>query len=287
VNARADLPAGIHSIDADAYHADPCPQPSLSNSLISTLLKKTPRHAWMEHPRLNPMWEPAPGIATFDIGTAAHSLLLEGISKAVRIDADDWRTNAAKEAREAARADGLIPLLPNQYEAVMAMVDAAHCYIGTTSLSGIFDRDRGMAEQTIIWRDSHVWCRARPDWITDDYSLILDYKSTGAEGPGEFMRRNIVAHGYDTQSVWYPRGLAAVGHRNARFLFLVQETFAPFMCYLVEPAESMVELASNKIARALPLWRDCLHRNQWPGYSTNVHQAEAPVWALKEEESIA
>ncbi len=283
MNARTDLPQGIHTIDADLYHADPCAQPSLSNSLIKTLLTKTPRHAWLQHPRLNPLYEHKDS-GSFDIGSAAHALLLEGVTKARRIDADDWRTKDAKLARDAARMDGEIPLLRDQFEAVMAMVEAAKRYIDSTSLRGIFEN--GHPEQTLIWRDMNTWCRARLDWLTDDRSLILDYKSTAVDGPGEFMRRNIIAHGYDTQSVWYPRGLAAVGHPGARFLFLVQETFSPFMCYLVEPAESLIELATNKISRAVPLWRDCLGSDRWPGYPVEVHQADAPVWALKEEELL-
>lgn len=288
MNARVSLPLGpgIHAIDAATYHADPCETPSLSNSIVRLLATRTPRHAWMAHPRLNParrLIEDAE--QKFDIGSAAHSLLLEGEDCVRVIDAPDWRTNAAKAARDTARGEGLIPLLPRQHAAVTAMADAARAYIDTTQLRGIFQR--GKPEQTVIWRDSlHVLCRARPDWMTDDYSEILDYKSTAVEGPGDFMRRNMVAHGYDTQAVFYPRGVEALGHRRPRFLFLVQEAVAPFLCYLVEPAASMVELATHKLLRALPLWRDCLASNRWPGYSVDVHQAEAPNWALQEEEAM-
>jgi hypothetical protein len=228
-------------------------------------------------------YEPPPDAQVFDIGTVAHALLLEGDDRAAVIDAEDWRTKAAKEARDAAREAGKIPLLPDQHAAVRDMLQAAHDYIERTDLRGIFSR--GKPEQSLIWKDTGVWCRARLDWLTDDRSVILDYKTTGADGPGEFIRRNLITHGYDTQAVFYPRGLGALGHRGARFLFLVQESFAPFMCYLVEPAESMVELATHKISRALPLWRDCLGSNRWPGYSTDVHQADAPMWAMKEEEA--
>ena len=284
MNAPAELlQPGIYTIPAEQYHADPAPLPSLSNSLIKTLLNKTPRHAWMDHPRLNPQFQRREDESKFDLGTAAHAMLLEGVNKAKRIDAEDWRTKAAKEARDMARADGLLPMLPDQYAAAMAMHEAARDYIDSTALRGILQA--GKPEQTLIWRERHAWCRARLDWLSEDREIILDYKTTAVDGPGDFMRRNIIAHGYDTQAVFYPRGMQALGHRRPRFLFLVQETAAPFLCYLVEPAESMVELATGKVTRALALWGECVGSNRWPGYSTNVHQAEAPVWALKEEEA--
>jgi hypothetical protein len=67
---------GLHpAISADAYHADPAPAPSLSSSIAKTILHQTPRHAWFEHPRLNPNFEPKDD-SKFDLGSVAHELLL-------------------------------------------------------------------------------------------------------------------------------------------------------------------------------------------------------------------
>lgn len=285
------LTAGIHAIPAWQYHADPAPRPSLSNSLLTTLLQSTPRHAWLNHPRLNPVFDPARNSsAAFDLGEAAHSLLLEGIDKAHPIDAPDWRKKEAREQRDKARAAGLVPLLADQYANAAAMVRAAKEFISYTGFNGIFERAK--PEQTLVWQDvGGIWCRARLDLLDlqEPHSgrpLILDYKSTGRGGPGEWMRRNLAAHGYDTQGVWYPRGLSMLGHPGARFVFLVQETFEPFMCYLVELSEGRVELATNKISRGLMLWRDCLGSDAWPGYSPMVYQAHPAAWEIKEEEGM-
>jgi hypothetical protein len=279
---------GLYTMSAREYHADPAPAPSLSNSLIRCLLDLTPRHAWLQHPRLNVDHVPYES-HVFDPGTVAHAMLLEGEDVCQVIEAADWRTNAAKDARDAVRKAGKVPLLSDQYAKVSAMVRAARDYLDSTPLRGILER--AQAEQTVIWREkSGVWCRARLDLLdlTGSDPLILDYKTTGAGGgPAEFARRNVLAHGYDTQAVFYPRGLGALGHGGARFMFLVQEDEPPFMCYLAEPAESMAELANSKIRRALGLWQRCLQANHWPGYPESVHQLEAPVWALKEEEAAA
>lgn len=283
MNAPAELlQPGIYTIPAERYHADPAPMPSLSNSLMKHLLRETPRHAWVAHPRLNPTPQEEEGEPKFDIGTAAHSLLLEGVNKAAIIDAKDWKTNAAKEARAAARAKGLIPFLQPQYFATLEMVNAAREYInGNAFLSSVFAA--GKPEQTLIWQERHAWCRARLDWLTDDRKVILDYKTTDKDR-ARFVK-GMSENGYDTQAVFYPRGLNALGHAGARFMFLVQEVRAPFLCHLVEPAESLRELGHGKVTRAIRLWADCIASNKWPGYGYDVLQAEATPWALKEEES--
>lgn len=66
---------GEYHLPSADYHADPCKTPSLSASLADTILSGTPRHAWLESPRLNPDHEPVEKRA-FDIGSAAHEVLL-------------------------------------------------------------------------------------------------------------------------------------------------------------------------------------------------------------------
>ena len=130
--------AGIHTISAEEYHADPCESPSLSSSLASALLNQSPRHAWMQHPELNPDYRPEEN-SRFDLGSAAHALLLEGNqAKIAIIEADDWRTKKAKEERDTARENGLLPVLAKHDFALKAMVKAAREFIETTELKGLF-----------------------------------------------------------------------------------------------------------------------------------------------------
>ena len=120
---------GIHTMPAIDYHADPAPQPSLSNSLLTTMLQGTPRHAWLAHPRLNPLFNPVKSSSTFELGDAAHALLLEGVDKAYVIDAPDWRKKEHREQRDRARAAGKVPMLPQQHDNALAMVAAAREFI--------------------------------------------------------------------------------------------------------------------------------------------------------------
>src|SRR5438046_4854420 len=64
----------------------------------------------------NPLYEPE-AKTEFDIGMAVHLAVLEPRRQAdsvVLIEAGDYRTAKAREARDAARAAGLVPLLPYQ-----------------------------------------------------------------------------------------------------------------------------------------------------------------------------
>ncbi len=118
------LRPGIHDgVPMDVYQADPCETPSLSSGIASLLLTRSPRHAWTRHPRLNPQ-QTRSEEAKFDLGTCAHELFLRGLDIAHVVDSDSWRTNAAKDERDQARADGLVPLLVKDYTRVQEMVEA-------------------------------------------------------------------------------------------------------------------------------------------------------------------
>jgi hypothetical protein len=292
VNAVAEpVAAGIHQMPAARYHADPADEPSLSNSILKVLLSKCPLHAWLQHPRLNPAFVPRADKEAFDLGTAAHSLLLEGIDKATMCPFNDWKTNAAKDARAAARKAGKIPMLPGQYEATLTMVEAAQRFIESGPLRGLLQRAK--AEHSMVWRDEQfrINCRARLDLLdmkppgSLPAPVIYDYKTTSAENPGDFIR-GMVGNGYDTQAEFYTQGLAALGHPGARFVFIVQETAAPFLCYLVEPSNVMRDLGLAKITRGMRLWADCLRSNRWPGYPPDVFQADPLPWHIRDEETM-
>ena len=272
---------GIYQLPAAQYHAGPCDTPELSQSLIKTLLSKSPLHAWVQHPKLNPQYKPYES-ERFDAGTAAHSILLEGEDDIVIVDAEDWRTKAAKEARESARQAGKTALLTRHYFAAKEMAVLAQEFIARTALAGIFEA--GQAEQSALWiepvGDWSIWCKARMDLKAP--GVILDYKTTSASNPGDFMRSSMTAFGYDVQDSFYRRGMKALGE-ECEFVFLVQEDTAPYACYLVTASESMREMAEHKVNRAIKLWGECLASNVWPAYGVKPHLAQAPAWAMTEE----
>jgi len=276
------LPAGIHEMSAEAYHADPCDTPALSNSIAKILLSQSPMHAKMAHPKLNPYYV-SDEDSRFDLGSAAHALLLEGSNaKLCVIDAADWRTKAAKEQRDEARANGLLPILAKHDKALNLMVTAAKSYIDNSELKGLFGE--GKPEQTVIWQEGAIWCKARTDWLTSD-AIILDYKTTGSAAP-EACIRQIVSLGYDVQDSFYRRGVQAVTKQEPKFVFLFQEITAPYACSLVSLSNTFREIADEKVRRAIAMWQECLATNKWAGYPDRICYAEPPNWAMTEHMNL-
>jgi hypothetical protein len=275
----SEIEPGIHQMTADTYHQDPCPAPSLSSSIARTLLGYSPLHAFTEHPRLSPTLEREEK-EIFDLGSAAHSYLLEGETGFVIVDAKDWRTKDAQSQRDAARLEGKIPLLAKHWEDIQAMAEAARRQLGEHEATPI-PFAGGKPEQTLIWREGEIWCRARLDWLHDDHSAIDDLKTTSASANPDAWSRLLFNSGYDVQAAFYLRGLRAIsggGARGTAFRFICQENFKPFALSVIGLAPDALELADRKVKRAIALWSACLETGRWPGYPTQVCYAELPPW---------
>lgn len=275
---------GIYSdVPLDAYVADKLtPAPSLSSGLAHTLITRSPLHGWTEHCRLNPAYC-AVERGIFDLGTAAHEALLQGLDRCAVIQADDWRTNAAKEAREAARSAGKIPMLTKHYAPLETMVETAKAFLMRTELAGLFEA--GEPEATIIWNEGPIWLRARPDYLSHDRTVMLHYKTcSGSAQPEAFIRGPLVSMGYDMAAAFYDRGLAEVSGGMPKSVFLAQETSPPYSCSLIALAPAMADIASSKVARAIDLWARCMKSGNWPAYPTRIAYAEPTAWMLAAEQ---
>lgn len=269
--------SGLVDMPASEYHADPSIVPSLSSSLAKTLLNKTPAHARLEHPKLNPNYVNVEE-DKFDVGTSAHELLLEGEAAVAVCDFPDWRTAAAKEARDEARAIGQTPLLTKDWERVEAMANAAKRQLEMFDLEPAPFMD-GSAEQALVWDDGDgVWCRARFDWVRDDLTAIDDLKTTAASARPEAWAKTMFGFGGDFQAAFYLRGLRKALGVEPVWRFVVQEAYPPYALSVVTPSEEVLAYAAEKVDRAIRLWRDCLADNHWPAYSREVGVIELPTW---------
>ena len=206
---------GIYEMPITEYVADPAPKPSLNTSTAVALLTQSPLHAKMQHVRLNPnAMRDESGRA--DLGTVAHALLLEGDnSKVVEIDAADWRTNAAKQARDEARAAGKVPILKKDYSTVKFIVEKASDFMMGSELCE--DWLLAKPEQTLVWEEDGIWFRARPDKLTPDYRIDFDYKTSGSAHPAAFVKVAI-SQGYDLQVALRRRGIKALTGVDAKRL---------------------------------------------------------------------
>jgi hypothetical protein len=272
------LQAGLHvGVLAGDYHQDPCQQPSLSASIANILVSQTPLHAWTAHPKLNPAFRRKTD-EKFDLGTAAHAMLLEGDGEKIAVvAADDWRTKAAKEQRDEARADGKVPLLAVQAGELFEMVAAAQTQLAAFNLDPPCFTE-GHPEHTLIWDEDGVTCRARLDWLRDDYAAIDDYKTTSASADPSRWVRTMYGLGGDVQAAFYLRGCERVLNVRPEWRYVVQETYPPYALSVVTLAASVLEVGGDKVEKAIRIWRDCLERDEWPAYPAVAERVEIPAY---------
>lgn len=262
---------------AERYHADPCAGPSLSSSIAILLLSQSPLHAWAAHPRLNPDYRREESEA-FDLGTAAHAYVLQGSSAFEIIEAPDWRTKAAKEARDQARLVGKVPMLAHRWADVKEMGFRATAALLNCEQPTPLTTATGAAEQTLVWREGDVLCRARLDWLHDDHRTVDDYKTTGGSANPDEWTRSLFGMGYDVQAAFYLRGVRAVFGTEATFRFVVQENYAPYALSVIALGPAALVLAEKKVIFALGKWRECMATGKWSGYPTRTCYADLPGW---------
>lgn len=279
--------SGVYKLSQEEYHADPCEIPSLSRGVIKDLLFKSPAHAKFNHPKLNSDFKADDGGGKFDVGTASHALLLESADSIAIIEADDWRTKAAKEEREVARKAGQTPLLRHQFDEASKRVEVAKLQISNCLELGIFDlKDSGTAELSYIWKEDKAWLRARPDWVSNDKKLIIDYKTTEASANPEDFVRIAISTGLDIQAFLYSRGVRTIEGTDPKFIIVVQEAYEPFLCSFISFSPQFMDMGKQKVDYGIFQWNKCMGSGEWPGYPSRICWIEPPAWALSAWESI-
>ena len=271
---------GIHQIGMTEYLAIK----ALSSGLVHTLLSQSAMHAKSQQD--DPQDEPS---AVSEIGTAIHDVLLEGRHRIAEVPFDDWRTKEAKAQRELARSEGRLPVLHHKVPQIEAAVAAARAFIATSELNGVFDS--GKPEQTLVWKEGDVLCKARPDWLTADQSILLHVKTTaGSAQPESWIRNQLASCGYDTALAFYERGLVqTMAMENmkwggAQSVFLIIEQLPPYGCSLVSLDPAYMELAASKVERAIRTWAECQASGKYPAYPSRIAYATPKPWDLSEEE---
>jgi PDDEXK-like domain of unknown function (DUF3799) len=247
------------------YHSDP----ALGSTSLKTLATRTPAHwKWQSE---NPVHKDA-----YDVGTVAHSLILEDDETGiVVVDASDWRTKAAKEAKDEARAAGKIAMLQKELDPILAMRDAVMAHpLARAAFTG------HKAEHSVFWEEDGLALKCRPDAWRD--GLLVDLKTARDADPREFGR---TAHnlGYHQSVAHYQDGVEAATGERLPFAFVCVEKEPPYLVSVVELDPEAIELGRRLNNKAKNTYRECLANDHWPGYES-TEPIRLPYWAARNTE---
>jgi hypothetical protein len=242
----------IDDLDEAEYHAHPT---SLSVSGAKVLLKAPALFEWQ---RTHPVHRDV-----FDIGSAAHRLVL-GVGPDVLVcPFDNWATKDAKAMREDARTKGEIPVLTKDWERVTAMAGALSSHALAMKLLS-----DGKPEVSAFCPDEEtgVLRRARFDWLGPH--VVTDYKTAASVNPVDLAGRYgaVKKWGYDQQAAWYLDIARDLGHPAQAFAFIFQMKEPPYLVTVAQVHEDDLWDARQRNRAALERFRDCTESGFWPGF---------------------
>lgn len=274
---------GIYlDVPAVDYFGDCCPAPSFTQSLAKLMLERSPRHVWTEHPRLNPVYVHDDGDYRKDqaIGNAAHALLLGRGKELAIINADDFRTKVAQQAKEAARALGQTPILAKHYDTATEMVVAAVKQLDDVGIQ--ITAELGDSEVVAVAEEGGFWLRSMIDLLSHSRTLVLDYKTSAMCCSPYALPQKLNSDGFDVQAAFHERILDALDPATAGrrgHLFLCQENDPPYALTVAQLSEAVLTIGRKKVDYAVGMWKRCMAADQWPLYPSRIVVPEMPQWA--------
>lgn len=278
--------------------------PAVNATIVKAIRSQCAYAAWWES-WLNPQRPRSDDDASdaSDAGTIAHSIVLEGgMGKIMEIDPavypsktgsipEGWTNKAIRDARDAARLIGQIPVLTSKLTEIKAMAESVAQFVASLAgtepaICNLFKPDGGDSELTFLWDDDGVLCRNRPDRIAKDRKLVVDLKFTEASAePASWGRKQFIGMGYSTSAAFCLRGIRRQWNVTAEYVFVVCEQRAPYLCSLVGVDPAWGAHGAFEVEKGLAEWRACVERGRWPGYATRVCYPELPAWMMKDWEN--
>ena len=221
----------------------------------------------------------------FDVGSAVHAKVLGTGADVVIVDAPDWRTTAARTARDEARTAGKVPLLALEHDEINAMAEAV---LANPTARALFTQP-GHSEVSVFATDpsTGVTVRGRFDYLPDltlDRPVAVDLKTTAGKASPDEFGRSCASYGYDTQQEWYLHALHHAGEpgNTPGFVFVAVEKTAPYLVGVFQIPEQLRDRGRRRGARARELFAECAATDRWPGVTGDVRFVDVPNWVIYE-----
>lgn len=262
----------VHGLSEVAYHATP----ALSATGAWTLGNDCPAVYWHSSP-FNPDAAAPENGKPMQIGTALHLAVLEPermLDRIVVVPAEDWRTKAAKEARDEAYDAGLTPLLTKDLALVGRLAAALRADEFVAKLL-----HRADTEVSYFWTANEIPCKARADIVTHGGRVMADLKASASASP-LFFRRQAFNAGHFLRDPWYRDGWeCTTGERITDYWYVIVAREPPHLVTVAKLDERAVEWGRLMIRRAMDLFKRCRDSGVWPPYCDGPVSLSLPEWA--------
>lgn len=254
------------------YHSDTATDRSifgrsLSASGSKTLLRDPERFAYERD-------KGRPAKDAFDLGGVVHALVLKSGDERIRvIDAYDYRTKAAQDAKREARTAGLTPINRAEFLQATKIAGAVRRH---SLASAIFSE--GRAEVSMFWIDPEtgVTVRARVDWLRDNAIVDLKTARYGA-GTEDSFGSEAARFDYPVPAAVYSDGYELLTGRRVPFVTVTVETDPPYLVRVYQYTDEDLEVGRAKFRRALEEFAERESANNWTALA-EIHTLSLPGW---------
>jgi hypothetical protein len=261
----------VEGMPEEEYHA----HPALSASGMKQILRSPKHYMQSRNERVE---KPA-----FDVGHAAHALVLGVGAPIVEVPADMLASNGAlsttraKEFVANAKAEGQVPLKPETFARVRGMADAV---LANPKARAILERG-GYTEVSLFAADPEtgVPLRGRLDRMSG--REIIDVKTT-IDVRTHALRRVVESLNYDLSMETYRFLYELVTGEVADPAVLVfVEKEPPFDVRVVRLGDDWIDGGWRKMRAAITAYRECVQSQTWPGVDDAdgpIEELSAPSW---------
>jgi hypothetical protein len=253
---------------------EPLNIPWLSQSIAWKLIQLGPEHAFAAHPKIG--GEKSETSDAMDLGSLVDALVFgHKVDEFSVVDAKDYKTKAARAARDAAIEAGKRPVLSKVMRKALKLAEAVASYTV-----------QGRSQERLKWIDPDygVPCQGTPDVVAMD-GAIQDLKTCDHIGTARSLSAHSMRYGYHVQAAAYLEGVQEVypdlaGRCHFRWLFAESRTVGgKHVVREVFADPTFIELGRREWDRAKRLWRD-LHTGATQPATTLI--LSAPLWAIQD-----
>ena len=255
--------------------------PRLSPSIAKVLIE-CPLKAWHQHRLLG--GGVSQGTDQMTTGKLFERLIT-GVDEGdiVALPFNDFRTNAAKEAKAEAEANGMVAVL--EYKLELLRNEAA--IIREKIVARVPDWEGAVNQMRVEWNARGCDCSGVIDQasIRDTSYTLFDLKSTACASI-QGAERSASRFGYDIQFAAYTQAVETLNpHLAGRgdMFFIFYETTPPYCVTPTRLDGGVRSLGGSKWQKAQRIWRECMESGVWPEYVPDGDYAELTCkpWELE------